>query len=248
MLVSIVTPCFNASKFISIAIESVLSQTYSQWELIIVDDCSTDKSAEIINAYSQNDSRIRYFKTTNNTGSATLPRNIGIENAAGEYIAFLDSDDVWLPTKLEKQLRLAKETGAALVYSYYEKIDQKGVRDNRLIKSPSSVTYAQLLSGNVIGCLTAMYSVSKVGKFYFKQVGHEDFALWLDILRNDKIAYSVPEVLALYRVGRKSLSSNKFEAFKWTWSIYRTVEQLSLLKSIYLFVQYALKAIIKYVI
>lgn len=247
-MVSIVTPCYNSAQYIAGAIESVLSQTYPFWEMIIVDDCSTDETFEIISKYQKQEKRIRVYKMQTNSGTATVPRNYGIEKAEGEFIAFLDSDDIWLPTKLEKQIALASEKDAVLIYSYYEKINEQGVQDNRAVKSPLVVTYKQLLTGNVIGCLTAMYSIKQLGKKFFKQVGHEDFALWLEILRQNHNAYCVPEVLALYRVGNSSLSSNKIKAFVWTWNIYRNVEEFSVAKSAFLFLQYSIKAFLKYLI
>lgn len=247
MLISIITPCYNASKYIANAIDSVLAQDYCNWEMLIVDDCSTDNSASVINSYLNKDTRIVYIKTETNSGSATIPRNIAIEKAKGDVIAFLDSDDEWIPTKLSMQIKLMEEQKASIVYSYYEKVDEVGTRKNRVILSPSSVDYRELLTGNVIGCLTAMYSVKRVGKHYFKSVGHEDFVMWLEILRLGGKAYCLPQVLAFYRVGKKSLSSNKLNAFRWTWSIYRNVEQISLFGSIYFFVQYAFKAAIKYI-
>jgi len=214
--------------------------------MIIIDDCSTDNSIDIIKEYTKQDDRIKLLQTLQNSSSATIPRNMGIEHANGDFIAFLDADDMWLPDKLQKQMQLTEKKDAALVYSFYEKMDKDGKRNSRIVKSPLSINYKQLLKGNVIGCLTAMYSVKKIGKVYFQKAKHEDFILWLSILREGHIAYNVPETLALYRGGRPSLSSNKFQALKWTWDIYRKYEHLSLIKSMYYFVSYVKKASIKY--
>ena len=245
-IITVIMPCYNASQFISEAINSVINQTYQNWELIIVDDCSSDDSVEIINQYIKTDNRIKLFSTDQNSGTASVPRNLGIKNAVGDYIAFLDTDDIWLPKKLEKQILLIEKINAVLVYSFYEKINTDGIRNNRVIKSPLEVNYKQLLTGNIIGCLTAIYSVNELGKIYFSTAGHEDYIMWLEILKKGHVAYCIPEVLAFYRVGQSSLSSNKQYVWKWTWNIYRKNEKLSIIKSIYYFSLYAVKAFIKY--
>lgn len=155
-LVTIVTPCYNSKETISQTIESVLQQTFSNWEMLIVDDCFTDSSPEIIKKYADKDYRIKYFRTQNKSGSPSLPRNIGIENAKGEYIAFLDSDDLWLPYKLEHQLKFLEKNGYDLVYSYYEKIDWEGRQNNRVIRTREKTRYDDILKSNSIPCLTSM--------------------------------------------------------------------------------------------
>ena len=144
-MISIITPCHNSQIFLGATIQSVLSQTYPNWELIIVDDCSTDNSVDIIQNYARKDDRIKYFRTDKSSGSPTLPRNIGIEHAKGRYIAFLDSDDAWLPDKLEKQVKLFDDERVAIVFSDYEKMSEEGERNNRVIKAPMKVSYKQLL-------------------------------------------------------------------------------------------------------
>lgn len=245
-VISIIMPCYNAGLFISDSINSVIGQTFPHWELLIVDDCSSDDSVKIINQYIKADNRIKLFSIERNSGTAYIPRNLGVENAIGDYIAFLDTDDIWLPEKLEKQIQLIKKKDATLVYSFYEKINIDGIRNNRIVKTPLEVNYKQLLTGNIIGCLTAIYSVKKIGKVYFPAAKHEDYIMWLDILKKDDIAYCIPEVLALYRVGQSSLSSDKRQTWKWTWNIYRKYENLSIIKSAYYFSLYAMKALIKY--
>lgn len=170
-LVSIITPCYNSSAFISQTIGSVISQTYSNWEMIIVDDCSTDNSAEIIQSYCEIDARVKYFKTEIASGSPTEPRNIGISKAKGRFIAFLDSDDLWLPEKLETQLPLFEYDNVVIVYSYYKKISEDGKNVSSVIKSSSFHSYKTLLYGNEIGCLTAVVDTSKVGKCFFGILG-----------------------------------------------------------------------------
>lgn len=245
-IISIITPCYNCSELIAETIKSVLSQTYSKWELLICDDCSTDNSAEIIKSFASKDSRIIYLKTEKASGSPTKPRNMCIEKARGRYIAFLDSDDLWLPNKLEEQIKLLMTTSnAAIAFSYYEKIDEAGTRDNRVVKSPDNITYNKLLYGNVIGCLTGMYDTKKVGKIYLENIGHEDYVLWLNILKRGYIAKNTNNVQALYRVRSNSVSANKIKVLGWQWNIYRKSEKLGMIKSAYYFCCYAFNAVLK---
>lgn len=241
--VSVIMPVHNAEKYLSESISSVLQQTYPYWELLIVDDCSTDNSLAIINRYAVLDARIRCLKTDAPSGSPCLPRNLGIKAAQGRFIAFLDSDDCWLPNKLEQQLCLFGETGTiGLVFSDYEKMSEEGERNNRVIKAPMKVSYKQLLRGNVIGCLTAVYDTAKVGKMFFMQHTHEDYILWLSILKKGFVAVNTGTVEALYRVRRNSVSSNKLKVLSWQWDIYRNIEKTGLLKAMYYFAHYAYKA------
>lgn len=242
ILISIITPCYNSKSTIRATIQSVLEQTYPHWEMLIIDDCSTDGSNFIIQEYSQKDTRIKYLKTNNTSGSPTVPRNLGIKQARGRFIAFLDSDDIWLPTKLEEQIPIFDEPHTAIVFSNYEKISYDGQRNGRIITAPIQVTYKQLLKENIIGCLTAIYDTQKVGKLYFSKIGHEDYAMWLSILKKGYIAQNTNSTLALYRINSKSISSNKITALKWTWNIYRKIEHLPLCKSLFYFINYAFRA------
>lgn len=244
--VSVITPCYNSESVIKETIESVLEQTYQDWEMLIIDDCSTDRSAEIILAYCKIHPRIKYMKTEFASGSPALPRNLGIKYANGRYIAFLDSDDLWLPQKLEEQLSLFENENVAIVYSDYEKMDMMGKRAGRVIKALAQTSYRELLKENVIACLTAVYDVNKVGKVYFSRVGHEDFVVWLSILKKGFRALNTNTVTALYREQNKSLSANKWKAISWTWNIYRNVENLTFLRSCYYFMHYAVRAGFKY--
>lgn len=244
-MVSIITPCYNASQYISYTIDSVLKQTYPNWELIIVDDCSTDNSSDIIKQFISGDTRIKYFKTDNPSGSPVLPRNIGIEKATGRYIAFLDSDDIWLPTKLEEQLKLFKDDKTAVAFSNYEKMNEAGDRNQRIIIAPKETNYHNLLKGNVIGNLTGIYDTEKVGKVYCQDIRHEDYVLWLSILKKGYIAKNTNTVTALYRVRENSVSSNKLRILSWQWNILRNVEKISLPKAIYYYINYAIRAFLK---
>lgn len=245
VLVSVIVPCYNAASYITETIESVISQSYTNWEMLIIDDCSCDNSGLIIQNYCSIDSRIKYYRTEKASGTPTLPRNIGIENAMGRYIAFLDSDDVWLPNKLEEQLCLFDDSQTAIVYSDYEKMAETGERNHRIIKAPSTVNYKQLLLGNVIGCLTAVYDTDKIGKVYFSEHSHEDYIMWLSILKNGFIARSSNTVTALYRVRNHSVSSNKLKALSWQWNIYINIEKIGYFKAAYYFIHYAYRAFTK---
>lgn len=245
-LISIITPCCNAAKHLVQTIESVLAQSWQDWEMLIVDDCSTDGSADIIKKYENKDLRIKYFRTSQQSGSPAVPRNVGIENARGRYIAFLDSDDMWLPNKLEVQMKVLMENAtAAIVYSYYEKVSESGVRSDRVVMSPCRITYNDLLYGNVIGCLTGMYDTEKVRKVYMKQIGHEDYPMWLEILKSGYIGVNTCDVQALYRVREGSVSADKFKSARWQWKIYRDVEHLGFFKTMRCFISYAFKGMAK---
>ena len=215
--------------------------------MLIIDDCSTDGSIEIIEQYVKQDTRIKLFKTECNSGSPVKPRNIGIQNAQGRFIAFLDSDDLWLSDKLENQISLFDDNQVAIIYSNYEKISEAGDRKNRIINAPERLTYKQLLKSNYIGCLTAVYDVSKTGKIYFTDFRHEDYVLWLTVLRAGHIALNTNKVDALYRIRGNSVTANKLTVLKWQWDIYRNFLGLSVFPSIYYFCFYAGNAFLKHI-
>lgn len=245
-LVSIVMPVHNSERYIEDAIRSVISQTYTNWELLIIDDASTDSSKEIAERIARSDERIKVYSNPTPTGYPSNPRNIAIDMAKGRYIAFLDSDDVWLPGKLEHQLPFfTNNSDIAVIYSNYEKVDEKLTRASRVVKGGKVVDYKTLLHGNVIGNVTAMYDTSRVGKVYFERVRHEDYAMWLSILKRGFKAYNTGEVVALYRVSYTSVSANKLHLLRWQWDIYRKIEKLGLLHSIYYYANYAVRGFIK---
>ena len=245
-LVSIVMPVHNAERYLEEAIRSVMTQTYSHWELIVVDDASTDRSVEIATALSLEDTRIKVHKNPTPTGYPATPRNMAVELAKGRYIAFLDSDDMWLPGKLEHQLPFFSESEKiGVVFSNYEKIDEDSERDNRVIKARKITDYKKLLLGNVIGNVTAIYDTERVGKVYFQKVRHEDYAMWLSILKRGYVARNTGEVMALYRVTGNSVSAHKLHLLSWQWSIYRNVEKLGLLRSAYCYANYAIRGFMK---
>ena len=231
-LVSIVTPLYNSEKYIAETIESVLYQTYQNWEMLIIDDCSTDSGANIVKKYLI-DKRIKYFKLEKNSGAA-ICRNKGIEVSNGEFIAFLDSDDLWKKEKLEKQVNFMKKNNYSISFTEYEEIDENSDKLGILIKSPKKpVTYRKYLLTNPIGCLTGMYSVKKLGKVYMPLMrNREDTGFWLNILKKD-VAYSLNENLADYRIRKNSLSFNKYKLIKFHWNLYRRVEKLSIIESFF---------------
>lgn len=242
--VSIITPCYNSEKYLDETIKSVLNQTFTDWEWIIVDDCSKDNSTQIIKKHI--DPRIKLIENKKNLGVAES-RNQGIKNASGNIIAFLDSDDLWAKNKLEEQIKLHKLEKYAIVFSNYDNVNENGTSLGREVKSPEIVDYEQLLKSNYIGCLTASYNVSILGeKQYMKKIGHEDYVLWLSILKKGHKAINTNSCLAFRRVVKTSLSSNKLKAASWQWNIYRNVEKLSFLRSLYYFCFYITNAIKKY--
>jgi len=244
-LVSIITPVYNAEKFISESIESVLNQTYNNWEMILVDDCSSDKSSEIINKYAEKDDRIKYIKLDINSGAA-VARNTAIEASKGRYIAFLDSDDLWKPKKLERQLNFMKDNDVAFSFTGYDIIDEYGNEMNKSVQVPYKIDYNGLLKNTIIGCLTVVVDKEKIGNFKMPLIRtRQDLATWLMILRRGHIAYGINEPLANYRYVENSISSNKIKVMKKNWYVYRKIENLSLIKSTYVFILYGWNAVKK---
>ncbi|EIJ6032566.1 glycosyltransferase family 2 protein [Acinetobacter baumannii] len=243
-LVSIIIPSFNSAEYISKTIQSVLLQTYDDWEMIIVDDCSTDNSVNIINDFVSIDSRIKLIQLQKNSGAA-VARNTGIQYAQGRFIAFLDSDDSWNDRKLEKQVHFMLANDYAFTYTAYHKVNELDENIGNMY-IPNKVNYHQLLKTCIIGCLTAMYDVHKLGKVEFPLIRkRQDFALWLKILKQESFAYGLQEDLASYTVRSDSISANKFKAAQYNWQLYRHIEKLPLLKSCYYFFHYAVKGIIR---
>lgn len=232
-LVSIITPSYNSATFIKDTIEGILHQTYSNWELLITDDCSTDNSIDIIEEYARKDPRIKIQRLEKNSG-AGICRNKSMETAKGRYIAFCDSDDVWMPQKLEKQLAFMEKMGCALTYSSYMLMDEEG-QEKGIAVCRSKLDYNLLKRDNEIGCLTAMYDTTKVGKMYMSSIRkRQDWGLWLEILAKCKVAYGIKEPLAYYRIRTGSISNNKLALVKHNINVYRTILKFSVLKA-YLF-------------
>ena len=245
-LVSVITPLYNAEKFIASTIESVLAQSYGDWEMIVVDDASTDSGVEVVKEYRKRDGRVRLVELERNSGPA-VARNRAIKEAAGRYIAFLDGDDIWDEKKLEKQIAFMKEGDMALSYTDYYRIEESSGKIIDKIESPPSVDYYELLKQNVIGCLTAVYDAKKLGKLYMPEIRkRQDFALWLKILKKVPRAYCLNEPLALYRVRSSSLSSNKILSSLYNWKLYREVERLPWYRAVYYFGWYTFRSLRKY--
>ena len=244
-LVSIITPSYKSERFISQTIESVLAQTYQNWEMIIVDDVSPDDSNEVIEEYCKKDSRIKLIKLEKNSGPA-VARNRAIEEAQGRYIAFLDADDLWMPEKLEKQLAFMTEHDLAFTYSSYDLMDEDG-NDLGSFVTKASISYEGMLKTCSVGCLTAIYDTEKLGKVYMPLIRkRQDYGLWLKILKEIKTTKGMLEPLATYRILKNSVSSNKIKAAQYQWKIYREVEKLNLFHSVYYFAQYAYHGVMKY--
>ncbi|MCW8333625.1 glycosyltransferase family 2 protein [Vibrio paucivorans] len=243
MLVSIITPCFNPDEKLIESIVSVQNQSFQDYEHIIVDDFSSKPmSAELLKII-ELDPKIRLITRSWN-GGAAVSRNRGIQEARGRFIAFLDSDDLWHPKKLELQVAFMEGNNIALCYSSYEVIDSRGkVLGTRT--PPSEMTYTDILKSNQIGCLTAIYDSRIIGKVYMPNISkRQDMGLWLKILRMGHVARGiVSQPLGRYRVGHTSLSSNKLNVLGYQWAIYRRVEKLPLLPSIKYFSAYAWKGL-----
>ena len=236
-------PCHNGEKYLRQAVDSVLAQTYADWELLIIDDASTDGSVVIAEEYRARDGRIKLLHTKSSTGKPATPRNVGIEAAAGRFIAFLDCDDQWAPAKLEHQLPLFQQENCAAVFSFYKKMDGAGAVRPTVVTSPVSVNIDQLLDGNCIGNLTGVYDTAKVGKVYQKEIHHEDYLMWLQVLQKGFIARNTGTVEAYYRESGSSVSGSKVKALGWTWAIYRKELGLSLMTSVGHFIKYAIKGL-----
>ena len=243
-MVSIIVPVYNASKYIAETINMVSAQTYKDWELILVDDASSDGSSEIIEEIiKKQGKRIRLIKKTRNEGAAAA-RNSGIDAASGQFIAFLDADDIWKEDKLEKQVRFMEEKGAAFSFHAYEFGDDNARPTGKVVKVPEKLNFKQALSRTIIFTTTVMFDIDRIGKeiIHMPQVPSEDTATWWRILKSGYTAYGLNENLAIYRRPGKSLSSNKIVALERIWFLYRNIADLSVLESMYYFVGWAIRA------
>jgi teichuronic acid biosynthesis glycosyltransferase TuaG len=243
-LVSIITPSWNVERLIGETIESVQAQSVVDWELLIADDCSTDKTAAVIESYAVNDPRIMLIRQRRNGGPA-LARQAAIEQAQGRFVAFLDSDDLWLPAKLERQVAFAREHRAALSFTAFRRINEDGSITGRLIPVPASLNYEQLLKNTSIATLTALVDRDIAGNIAMKSEPYDDFCLWLSILKAGHVAHGLNEDLARYRVRGVSVSSRRLRSAGWVWHIYRNVERLSLAESAWCFAHWSTRAWLK---
>lgn len=245
--VSIITPCYNGEKYVAKTIESVLAQTYSNWEMIIIDDGSKDSSAEVVRAYTEKDSRITLLQQEN-AGSAAA-RNNGIRNANGQYIALLDSDDLWEPEFLEEQIAFMKGKEAVCVCCSYRCINEEGEEILRPAHCKSKITTKDMMITNYIGCLSGLYDSQKYGKIYLKEELkslRDDYAYWLDIVKLEGVAYGNDKILASYRVFANSTTGNKKKLIKKQYRFYRDYLKLGVFKSCYNLIRWGLMGMKKY--
>ncbi len=244
--VSIIVPVYNSSNFIKETIKCVEEQTYKNYEAIFIDDCSSDNSAQIIEEYAKKDSRIKLIKLKRNKGTA-FARNIGIRKAKGRFLAFLDSDDFWIKTKLESQLKFISDNKYEFIYSSYRYMSDNGEKISNAIRIKKKINYNYILADNGIAMLTVMIDLEKIPKryCYFPESKIEDLLNWWSILKRGYVAHGQKEALALYRKVKNSRGSNKFEMIKNRWYSYRKLERFTVIRSSYYLVKYAVKASMK---
>jgi teichuronic acid biosynthesis glycosyltransferase TuaG len=244
-LVSIVTPAYNAERFLPEAIDSVLSQSYGDWEMFVVDDCSRDATRNVVERYAARDQRVRPIFLERNSGPA-MARQAALEAAQGRFVAFLDSDDLWLPLKLERQLAFMARIGAGLSFTAFRRISDDSARIGRLIHAPAHLDYGDLLGHTAIATSTAIIDRALTGPFRMVKTYYDDFVLWLEITRRGFPAFGLDEDLMRYRVVGGSVSRNKGRSARMVWRTYRDVEGLSIAASSWCFVRYAFNAARKY--
>lgn len=232
-LVSIICPTYNCEDYIEETIRSVKAQTYTDWELIIVDDCSTDSTKDKIYSFKENDNRIKYYKLDTNSGAA-VARTEAMRKASGKFMAFLDSDDLWVDTKLEDQIKFMCDNNIDFSCTAYDQIDKDSHSLNKVIYPRKKTDYNRLLLDCPVGNSTVMYNVEKMGKFEVPNIRkRNDDALWLKMLKKEKYIYGMPNVLAHYRIRPGSISINKLALIKYHWILYRNIEKLSVARSVF---------------
>lgn len=245
-LVSIIVPVYHVEKYIVETMDCVRGQTYPDWELLLVEDCGGDKCAQIIGQYAERtgDTRIRLIHQPSNMGAARA-RNRGLAEARGRYIAYLDADDLWMPEKLERELAFMKEKKAAFVFTGYEFANEQGMGTGKVVRVPETMNYKEALKNTTIFTTTVMFDTEKIDKALLEMpiMKSEDTALWWKVLRNGYTAYGLDENLAKYRRAGRSLSSNKLEAIRRIWNLYRRAEGMSILNSAYHFCFWAVRAV-----
>ena len=244
-LVSVIMPCYNMEKYVADSIASVVRQTYPPWELLIVDDASTDGTVEIAKNLCNNDDRIHFEVKAKHSGIADT-RNLCIQMAKGRFLAFLDADDIWHPEKLETQVRFMLENHVGFTYSTYDWIDEEGNTLNKSINTIGHLDYETYLRNTIIGCSTVVVDKTIVGEVVVPRFRtSEDTATWLDILKQGHLAYAIDQPLVSYRIRRRSASSNKLKAAADLWKVYRRHEKIPFFKALHYFSCYAFNAIKK---
>jgi len=245
-LVSIITPTFNSAKYIAETIQSVQKQTYTNWEMIIVDDGSSDETAAIVKKNQETEQRIYFIEQSQNVGPA-ITRNKGIEHATGKYLTFLDADDIWFTDFIENSINTINKTGVPFVFSSYKRSNEnlEFVYSDFIV--PKKVTYTDILKTNSISCLTAFIDIEVAGKKLMPLIHkRQDMGLWLKYLKEIPFAYGIQETKAVYRIRKNSLSRKKSNLIKYQWQFYREVENLSILQSTYYMLQWMYRGFMKY--
>ena len=245
-LVSIITPSYNSAKFIAETIQSVQNQTHQNWEMIIVDDASLDETENIVLSIMQNDSRIQFHKLSQNSGPA-VARNTAIEKASGDFMTFIDADDIWFPTFIENNIKTIQETAIPFVFSSYKRANEQleFVYSDFIV--PHKVSYSDILKSNSISCLTAFVDIKKLGKKYMPLIRkRQDMGLWLNYLKVIPFAYGIQETQAIYRIRENSLSRKKSDLIKYQWQFYTEVDKLNIFQSAYYMLHWMYRGFMKY--
>ena len=244
-LVSIIIPVYNAASYLEETINSIQEQTYSNWEAIFIDDCSSDNSYNLIKKYQKEDKRIKLIKNKTNSGAA-VSRNNGINHAEGDYLCFLDADDKWHPEKLAKQINFMQKLNCEFSFTGYQFANEKCTPNGKIVLVPNKINYKQALKNTTIWTSTVMFDMGKLTKddIYMPNIKRgQDTATWWKVLKKIEYAYGLNEVLSYYRRTNNSLSANKLTALKRTWNLYRNVEHLNILSSFYNFCWYCFNAV-----
>ena len=244
-LVSVITPAYKAANVIRETIASVQAQTYTDWEMLITEDCGPDETRSVVREIAAQDHRVKLLEPDSNGGPAAA-RNHSLSVAKGRWVAFLDSDDLWLPAKLQRQLAFQKRNGAVLTFTGYRRIDATGTNTGRYVGVPDRLNYRSLLGNTAILTSTVRVDRMKSGEVRMKDCYYDDFACWLDLLRSGGYAAGLDEDLTRYRVLEASVSRDKSHSAKQVWKTYREIEGLGPLLSTWYFANYAARAALKY--
>lgn len=244
-LVSIITPAFRCATVVGETIQSVIAQTHTNWEMLIAEDCSPDDTRDVIRGWERIEPRVKLIALERNGGPA-LARNAALGEARGRWLAFLDSDDMWLPEKLTRSIAFAKERDAAFVFTGFRRMSADGRAAGRYIEAPTQLSYRQLLGNTAIATSTVVLDRERVGPVEMKKTYYDDFDCWLRILKQGHVAHGLNEDLMRYRVLEKSVSRNKRHSAFQVWRAYRELEGLSLPESMWYFAHYAARGCLKY--
>jgi teichuronic acid biosynthesis glycosyltransferase TuaG len=244
-LVSIITPAYRAAAFIQDTIRSAQRQDYTTWEMLVVDDCSPDDTCARVSEIARSDARVRLLRQLTNQGPA-VARNTALQASSGRFVAFLDSDDLWLPQKLSTQLAFMVGRDAAMSYTEFSRMSPDGQRVGRRINVPTTLTYRQLLCNTAIATSTVIVDQLKTGEVRVPMAPYDDYAAWLSILRRGHIAHGLKQDLMRYRVIEGSISRSKRRSAGWVWKTYRQIEGLGFFHSSWCFVNYAARGWLKY--